>query len=41
MLAYRNWRDARTNQIVKGKYLAPTRASFLFFSLRGVQISTK
>ena len=34
MLEYREWFVARTNQIVSGMYLAPTRASFLFFGLR-------
>ena len=34
MLAYREWFVARTNQIVSGMHLAPTRASFLFFGLR-------
>ena len=53
MLAYREWYVARTNRIDQGMYLAPIRsprygiylapvkASFLFFGLRGVQISTK
>ena len=39
--AYKQWYVARTNQIVWSMYLAPMRASFLFFGLRGVQISTK
>ena len=34
MLAFREWYVACTNQIVKGMYLTPIRAPFLFFGLR-------
>ena len=42
MLAYGEWYAALTNQIAALEmYLAPIRASFLFFGQRGIQISAK
>ena len=42
MLTYKKWYVAHTNQIAAlGYYLALIRALFLFFGLRGVQISMK